>query len=111
MNYVTYDADGNLTGSYLQDLQPEHADCYIEVTDDQRMNSELYRANAARDGLELIPVTGPTPEQIKAAHNAPILAALLQLDMKAIRPLRDGEADRVADLAAQAAALRATLIA
>lgn len=51
------------------------------------------------------------PAVAKENHNAPIRAALLALDMRAIRPLRDGETDRVADLAAQAAALRATLIA
>lgn len=49
----------------------------------------------------------PTPT--REEHNQPILNQLLVLDMKAIRPLRDGEQDRVDALAAQAAVLRATL--
>ncbi|MCX7283893.1 MAG: hypothetical protein NTX28_07590 [Novosphingobium sp.] len=58
--YVTYDADGGLTGCYNQQLQPEHADCYIIVSDDFWMDWVSYRANAARDGVELIPPEPPT---------------------------------------------------
>lgn len=47
----------------------------------------------------------PTVDQ----YNAPILAALEEIDAKTIRPLREGETARVAELAAQAAALRAQL--
>jgi class 3 adenylate cyclase len=54
MNYVTYDEAGNLTGAFLQELQPEHAECHIEVTEEQRMNWTNYRANAVRDGVEAI---------------------------------------------------------
>lgn len=53
--YVTYDADGHLTGCYNQVLRPEHADCYIIVPDDFWMVWVDYRANAARDGVELTP--------------------------------------------------------
>jgi hypothetical protein len=42
-------------------------------------------------------------------HNAPILAALDALDAKSIRPLREGDAVRVAALEQQAAELRAQL--
>ena len=55
--YVTYDEDGNLTGYYIQVLQPEHADAYIQLPDDSPctpMTWFNYRANAARDGVELI---------------------------------------------------------
>lgn len=61
MNYVTYDADGNLTGSYQQDLHPDHAGNYIEVSDEQRLDWVLYRANAGRNGLELVPPVAPAP--------------------------------------------------
>lgn len=54
MKYVTFSPDGALTGSYMQDVQPEHMGCYIEVTDEQRRAWTSYRANAARDGVELI---------------------------------------------------------
>jgi len=54
INYVTYDEDGNLTGGYLQALRPEHANCYIEVSEYIRLEWPNYRANAARDGVELI---------------------------------------------------------
>lgn len=43
------------------------------------------------------------------AFNAPILAELAEIDAKSIRPLREGETARVAELAEQAAALRAQL--
>ena len=59
ISYVTYDADGSLTGAYLQELHPEHADCHIPVSDEQRLGWTAYRANEARDGLELLPL--PTP--------------------------------------------------
>ncbi len=54
MNYVTYDEDGNLTGCYAQDLQEEHTDCYIETPESLANIWPNYRANAARDGVELI---------------------------------------------------------
>lgn len=61
MNYVTFDEDGNLTGSYQQDLHPDHADSHIEVSDEQRRNWVQYQANAARNGLDLIPPKQPEP--------------------------------------------------
>lgn len=44
-----------------------------------------------------------------AAYNAPILAALREIDLRTIRPLREGDSVRVAALDAEAAAVRATL--
>ena len=64
ISYVTYDEEGNLTGFYNQKLQPEHADCYIKVDDPDFtfwMVWTDYRANATRDGLELIPPPDPAP--------------------------------------------------
>lgn len=46
----------------------------------------------------------------KDAHNAPILAQLDELDRKSIRALREGDAARVAQIEAQATALRAALV-
>lgn len=59
ISYVTYDEFGNLTGLYNQELQPEHANCYIQIQDPDFTFWAVwvnYRANAARNGVELIPV-------------------------------------------------------
>lgn len=61
MNYVTYDQSGKLTGSYMQDLLPEHENNYIEVTQEIRLNWTAYQANEDRDGVELAPVVAPAP--------------------------------------------------
>lgn len=105
MNYVTYMPDGSLDGGYFQDLQPVHTNCYIEVTEAQRLSWPIYRANAARDGLEPAP---PLPQSVEQ-FNAPILAALASIDAKSIRALREGDAARIASLESQAAALRLQL--
>lgn len=55
-SYVTFDATGNLTGSYLQEISPEHYQNYILVDANVRANWPLYRANSQRDGVELIPI-------------------------------------------------------
>lgn len=52
------------------------------------------------------PTPAPTPEQI----NAPILAQLRELDFRRIRPLAEGEPERVAEYNAQIIALRAQLV-
>ena len=53
ISYVTYDEAGNLTGAYLQALLPEHAANHIEVTEAQRRMWLSYKANDARDGMEI----------------------------------------------------------
>lgn len=58
-SYVTYDADGNLSGAYLQTLRAEHANNHIMVSDEMRLRWPSYRANDARDGLELLPPVEP----------------------------------------------------
>lgn len=52
------------------------------------------------------PVDPPTAAEI----NAPIYAQLDELDRKSIRALREGDAARVAQIEAQATALRAMLV-
>lgn len=69
-SYVTYDADGNLTGAFLQDLRDDHLLMHIRVDDYLRMNWALYRANADRTGLELAPVIPPAPA---VAESVPML--------------------------------------
>lgn len=49
---------------------------------------------------------GPSATEI----NAPILAALEAIDAKSVRPLREGDAVRVAALETEAEALRARLV-
>lgn len=71
-SYVTYDAAGNLTGAYLQDLLPEHADCYLDVASDRRMDWPLYRANAARDAVELRALAEPDIDALRKVKNAEI---------------------------------------
>lgn len=60
--YVAYDVDGTLTGCYIQVLAPEHVDCFIAVDDSYVWTWTGYRANAARDGVELIPPEPTLPE-------------------------------------------------
>lgn len=51
----------------------------------------------------------PTAEQVKATRAAQIKAALVELDFKSIRPLREGDAERIASFKAQAESLRKEL--
>jgi len=85
-SYVTYDAAGNLNGGYLQALLPEHADCHIEVSDEHRLAWPLYRANEARDGLELLPVVElvpSVPQQVTMRQARLALLAAGRLDQVA----------------------------
>jgi hypothetical protein len=73
MDYVTYNETGALTGSYSQDLSPEHASCYIEVTPAQRQNWTGYRADAARAAVELIPAPAPDLPAPTVPASVPLL--------------------------------------
>ena len=102
-SYVTHDADGNLTGAYLQEVPAEHADAYIEVSDELRIGWPMYRANEVRNGLELIPPglppTPTVPQQVtmRQARLALLGAGLLDLVDPAIESLTspDKEAARI----------------
>lgn len=78
MEYVTYNESGALTGNYSQDLSATHADGYIEVTSEQRKNWTAYRANDARDGIEIAPIE-PDEDQF------PIQKALYLNEVRALR--------------------------
>ena len=77
MNYVTYDEAGNLTGCYVQDLHPDHAARFLEVTPELAENWPRYRMNAARDGVELAPEP-PAPPPV-VPQRVPMLDAVLVL--------------------------------
>jgi hypothetical protein len=69
--YVTYNAAGELTGAYIQDVHPDHADCHIEVDGETYDNWHSFCANEARDGLTPLPPSStaqPTEAQIVAAY-------------------------------------------
>jgi hypothetical protein len=54
MIYVTYDKNtGNLTGAYIQDLLPEHEDCYVEVALEQHDNWTGLKFNLDTQELEV----------------------------------------------------------
>ncbi|WP_413672255.1 DUF4376 domain-containing protein [Massilia cellulosiltytica] len=74
--YVTYDDAGMLVGSYFQLLLPEHAANHIAVDEETRANWYAYRANDARDGVELTPAAPASVDlvEMKAAKNAAINA-------------------------------------
>jgi hypothetical protein len=59
MRYVTYDEAGNLTGSYLQDVHPDHLSHYIPVSDEIGLNWTAYKANVVRNGVEPAPPVVP----------------------------------------------------
>lgn len=61
MDYVIFDSDGTLRGGYSQDLVSAHEGAFIEVSPEQREAWPMYRANAARDGVELAPVIPYVP--------------------------------------------------
>lgn len=60
ISYVIYDETGALQGSYMNwVIPPEHEGHYILCDEHIRLWWVYYRANAARDGVELIPVAPP----------------------------------------------------
>lgn len=76
MNYVTYDAAGNLTGCYEQELHADHASHYIVVTPSQGANWTAYRANASRSRLE---PAQPVAIEVETPLSVPMLNARLTL--------------------------------
>lgn len=76
INYVTYDRlTGELTGSFIQDIQPEHQDCYVITTHEIAKNWTEYKYNQSTKSLELFvkPVTITIPQSV------PMLSARLVL--------------------------------
>jgi hypothetical protein len=81
LRYVTFQPDGTLDGCYLQDPPEAHVDRMIVVGEDVAAAWVNYRANEARDGIELAP---PTPtEPAPPAVPDYVTAVQLMLDTKA----------------------------
>lgn len=59
MRYVVFDDDGTLTGSYLQNLRPEHAEHHLEVSEEIAAQWTRYRVNVGV--LEMLEPPPPTP--------------------------------------------------
>lgn len=77
MQYMTYDkTTGLLTGAYIQELLPEHEDCYVEATPEQLDNWVHLKLNLETNELE--DYTPPVDlDALKAAKNTEINAARL----------------------------------
>jgi hypothetical protein len=64
ISYVTFDETGALTGAFLQEIRPEHEANHIVVDEGAYDNWTAYRANEARDGVELMPPAPPLPPEV-----------------------------------------------
>jgi hypothetical protein len=74
VRYVTYNVAGNLDGCYLQVPPEEHALRMIVVDEELAWGWVNYRANEARDGIELAPTPAVNLAALKAAKNEQINA-------------------------------------
>jgi hypothetical protein len=98
LRYVTYLTDGTLDGCYLQDPPEAHVDRMIVVGEDVAAAWVNYRANEARDGVQLAPPADPpaappaAPAKVtrRQARQALLLAGLLDDVPAAIANLDDG---------------------
>lgn len=96
VRYVTFTADGTLDGCYLQVPPEAHVACMIVVDETIAADWPHYRANEARDGVELAPPAPPAPPLVPAtvsrrqARQALLLAGLLDDVPDAIAQLDDG---------------------
>lgn len=77
MKYVTYSSDGELTGSFWQDLQPEHAGNYVEVEEDVRTNWTHYKLDIISKQLQFVDIS-PT-SKIEVPASVPMRSARLML--------------------------------
>jgi hypothetical protein len=109
IGYVTYLPDGSLDGCYDQLPTEDHQTRMIEVGDDVRAAWVNYRANDARDGVELVPPAPPAPptrEELKLARQAAVDAITVTVNDKVfdgdeISQGRMARALRVADITGQ----------
>ncbi len=98
VRYVTYTPDGGLDGCYLQVPQEEHIGRMIVIDESLVGSWGNYRANEARDGVELaLPPTQAEPMPVvplkvtrRQARQALLLAGLLDDVPIAIAQLDDG---------------------
>ena len=99
VRYVTFLDDGTLDGCYLQVPPEAHTARMIAVDEVIAANWPHYRANAARDGVELLPPAPPAPPPFptvpqrvtrRQARQALLLEGLLDDVPTAIAALDDG---------------------
>jgi hypothetical protein len=62
--YVTYLPDGTLDGCFLQVPPEDHVDRMIVIDETQASAWVNYRANEARDGVELVQPAPPAPPEV-----------------------------------------------
>lgn len=103
MRYVTYDSNGLLTGCYLQEVPDEHRASHCTVDEPRAFDWPDYWMNAARDGLELVPVTPPpvmVPQKVtrRQGRQALLLAGALDLVPMAIAAIEDETERRLAQI-------------
>lgn len=103
VGYVTYLADGTLDGSYLQEPTTDHASRMIVVPEDVRLSWVLYKANDARNGVELAPVPAPVqqvPPSVtrRQARQALLLKGLLDRVDPAIASIEDNIQRQLAEI-------------
>jgi len=99
VRYVTFTADGTLDGCYLQVPPEEHIERMIVIDEELAPAWVNYRANEARDGIELAPVpaegnaTPVVPQQVtmRQARLALLQAGLLARVDPAIESLDSPE--------------------
>ena len=101
--YVTHLPDGTLDGCYLQAPAAEHADRMIVIDEAQAEGWVNYRANEARDGLEVLPLAvleSAVPHTVtrRQARQALLLAGLLDDVPAAIDAIPDLTARRMAQI-------------
>lgn len=100
IDYVTYDADGNLDGGYLQEVAITHLANHIVVTPEQRLAWPAYRANTDRSDVELIV---PVPVPVSIPESVPMRNARLALYaaglLSDVQTLIDGMEGEDGDLA------------
>jgi len=77
--YVTYLPDGTLDGCYLQVPPEAHADRMIVIDEELAGVWVNYRANEARDGLELVPMLPPVVD-LSALRTAAVTRTYVDVD-------------------------------
>lgn len=79
IRYVTYTADGTLDGCFFQVPAGDHVGRTIEVDETVAGNWPTYRANDARDGVELMPAVVPLVD-LEAVRTAAIAQTYADVD-------------------------------
>lgn len=103
MIYVTYDkTDGTLNGAYIQELLPEHTDCYIEVSPEQHRNWVSYKYDIVMGALVPVPTPAPLliirPVTRRQARQALFINGLLDSVPDAIASIEDEQVRKMVEI-------------